>query len=267
MQKTIIYLIWICILIMSAVVVGAQPATPIPVQPPTGTPTPLPPTEPPTRTPTSEGPASIEALNEGTNVRAQPDITSDIVVKISPGTNYPILGRFFEWYQLSIPEAGGGTGWIHQSVIRVLGDENLIPDLNAAEIPTQDPIIEQRQQTSEAITATPGAVLTLTVLAQVTPTSDAPIPGNAGDVQSQIQSFGGTLPPTPIGGGAVNPNTVGDPNVLPTFTFPAETATPINLGELSVSNAEQAEGLPPIAPIMGLVALGGLGLFLTLLRR
>lgn len=242
-----------------------QQSTPIPVQPPTATATPPPPTEPPTRTPTSEGPASVEALNEGTNVRSQPDIGSEVVIQIAPGAQYPIIGRYFEWYQIEVRDASAGIGWIHQSVIRILGDERLIADLSVEQIPTDDPILEQRRLTAEAITATPGAVLTQTALA-LTPA--APSAGDGG-LQSQIQDFGGTLPPVAGNAGSIpNPNngTAGAPR-LPTFTFPAETPTPINLVEISVSNATDAEGLAPIVPIMVLMGIGFLGLIIALLRR
>ncbi len=233
----------------------AQLPTPIPVVPPTATPTNQPPTAEPTRTPTSEGPASARALNEGTNVRASPDITAERVGQIDPNEAYPVVGRYFEWYQLQFPESPSGIGWVHQSVIEILGDELRIPDLNAEQLPTVDPAIPNRQATDDAITQTPGGFLTLTAQAFITPegvfTAAPGIQGN----QSGPQSNSGA--PAFAGG------------QLPTYTFVNQTPTPIDVAAIRNSGAapDAGGGLPPIAPIVGLIGMGILGLLISALRR
>jgi hypothetical protein len=242
-----ILLVLIC-LAMVQPVMAQEPATPILVQPPTSTPSPLPPTEQPSRTPTSLGPASVEALSSPTNVRSQPDITAEIVGQIGPGQTYAVIGKRFEWYQIQFPDAPGGVGWVHQSVVQIRGDPNLIPDFS--EVPTENPTITSGRETAEAITRTPGGNLTLTAQARITPTgifTVAPQAGGAGD-----------NPNIPVSG---NP-------LLPTFTFPAVTATPLDLVALEgQAEASSDGGLPPIVLIVGLLGAGSLGLFISMVRR
>lgn len=220
------------------------PATPIPVIPPTFTPTNPPPTEPPTRTPTSLGPASAEALNPGTNVRVEPAIDADLVKQINPGTTYPILGRYFEWYQLQFPDSRTGVAWVHNSVVQVYGDPNLILDLSNSALPTQDPALLNAQATADVIVQTPGGELTVTaqVLAS---TPQAVTIGNTDPNAPQVPA-----------------------QAMPTFTFPAVTVTPINLAEIGAArNVAVGGGFPPIAPIAALFGVGGLGVLITLIRR
>lgn len=224
-----------------------QPATPIPVVPPTATPTLLPPTNPPTRTPTSQGPASVTPLEGAANVRAQPDINAERLGQIQVGQNYAVLGKYFEWYQIQFPDSPSGIGWVHQSVVQVLGDPNTIPDLTQSGLPTEDPILASRRQTLEVITITPGGVFTLTAEAQITPTGVFTLEG-----------------------GAPNPNAPQAQNlILPTFTFPPTTPTPIDLNTISRPGQTDASsgGMPPIVPIAALIGLGSLGLLITGLRR
>jgi hypothetical protein len=233
-------------LLMTTQASAQGPATPIPVNPPTSPASPPPPTEVPSRTPTSLGPASAEAVSEGTNVRAQPDITGERLGQISPGQAYPVRGRFFEWLQILFPESPSGIGWVHQSVVTILGDESLIPDLTAEQLPTEAPEIINARQTADILTQTPGGVLTITAQAFITPSGVFTVGPQAGDgPQAQNQ-------------------------ILPTFTFPAESATPIDLREIAgqpiVSTGDE-EGVPPLLPIAALIGLGGLGLMISIVRR
>ncbi|MFP4324263.1 MAG: SH3 domain-containing protein [Anaerolineales bacterium] len=234
----------------------AQLPTPILVVPPTVTPTALPPTPEPSATATSEGPASARALNEGTNVRASPDITAERVGQAGPNESYPIVGRYFEWYQVQFPESPSGIGWMHQSVMEILGDELRIIDLSVDDVPTVDPSITNRQGTADAITQTPGGFLTATAQFFITPEgvfTAAPGIGGAGNAGP---STGGNAPA--FAGGS-----------LPTYTFVNETPTPIDLTVLTERGAapDGTGNLPPIAPIVGLVGVGLLGLLISALRR
>jgi hypothetical protein len=190
----------------------------------------------------------VEALSSPTNVRSQPDITAEIVGQIGPGQTYAVIGKRFEWYQIQFPDAPGGVGWVHQSVVQIRGDPNLIPDFS--EVPTENPTITSGRGTAEAITRTPGGHLTLTAQARITPSGVFTVEPGAAAV--------GDNPNVPVSG---NP-------LLPTFTFPAMTATPLDLTSLSGQTETTAnEGLPPIIPIVGLLGLGSLGIFISILRR
>lgn len=232
-------------------VIAQQPtSTPVPVSLPSATPTNPPPTDTPTVTPTSQGPAVVEALTAQTNVRSQPDINSERVGQISPGQTFGVIGRYFEWLQINYPDnpSGSNIGWVHQSVVQVIGDEALIPNLAADEIPTENPVVLSERETQLAITATPGIFQTLTMQAFITPTGLFTVEGQPGSTDP--------LAGTP------------QPGILPTFTFPPFTDTPLPIADLTVPRTVvDSGGLPPIAPIMGLIGLGGIGLLISLLRR
>jgi len=252
MTNSVLFKRWLVIfaslLIMSTVqhTAAQGPSTPIPVKPPTATASQLPPTDLPSRTPTSMGPASIEAITDGTNVRSQPDIGSERVGQIFPGQNFTVLGRRFEWLQIIFSESPSGIGWVHESVVVIKGDENLIPDLTLEEVPTENPTIISGRETARAITATPGAILTLTALVQLTPNSITGPQAGVDDDAPQAENL-----------------------ILPTFTFPAETVTPIKLEIFSGRSSTRSggDGVPPILPILGLIGAGSLGLLLAFLRR
>ncbi|MBN1202354.1 MAG: SH3 domain-containing protein [Anaerolineae bacterium] len=222
-----------------------QTATPVQLEFPTPTPTQGPPTETPTRTPTSQGPAVVEAAFEETRVRAWPDIDDNILGTIYPGEFYAVLGRRFNWYQIEYPNSPSGTGWVYNEVVNLIGDEALIPDLEVEDIPTVDPNFSAAQETAAFITATPGAIFTLTAQVLITPTGVFTAePGEAAAP---------TLEP-------------GAP--LPTFTIPPFTNTPIIIPQAAESSSNDSEGgLPPIVPILALAALGLMGLLASFLRR
>ncbi len=224
---------------------GGATSTAAPVVLPTGSATPIPPTETPTRTPTDTGPAQAEAKNAGTNVRATADITSAIIGVIQPGTRYVIRGRYFEWYQIGFPDTPNGIGWIHQSVVNIIGDEASIPDLTSEELPTQDPFALAAEETLVALTQTPGGLLTATA-----------------ESQSQPENIFTQAP-------QVEAATLAPGQRLPTFTFPAFTPTPVPVADLRGGSIEVTddEAVPPLIPIAGLIAVGLAGLFISILRR
>jgi len=215
--------------------------TPVPLQFPTATGTPGPPTASPTRTPTSAGRPVAEALEDGTNVRAGPDISENRVGQIYPGTTYAILGRRFQWYWIEFPDSPSGTAWVHESVVKISGDTGQIQEVELESIPTIDPTFLAAQQTADAITATPGAMATLTAQAQITPT--------------------GIFTPEPGAGPTLAPG-----QALPTFTFPPYTVTPVIVPRTNPTSTTDT-GLPPLVLILALGALGLMGLLVSLLRR
>ncbi len=224
--------------------VARQDATATPAQLliPSETPTTTP-TVPPTRTPTVwQERARAEALNDNTNIRSEPDITASRVAQIFPGTAYDVLGKRFEWYQIVYPDAPTGFAWVHQSVVRISGNADLIPELAPEDIPTQDPAVLAEQQTLEAIQDTPGAAITLTAQMMITPT--------------------GVFTADPAGESPTPPGTP-----PPTLSPPAQTPTWMAIPKTSPAAESSEGGLPPIVPILALAGVGLLGLLVSVLRR
>ncbi|MCB9451812.1 MAG: SH3 domain-containing protein [Anaerolineaceae bacterium] len=213
----------------------------------------------PTRTPTPVGPVLLEAITEA-NVRAEADLESEKLGTIRAGDTYPILGRYFRWLQFQYDKSPNGTAWVFDELVTIVGDETTIPDLNVNALPTVDVAAVNATGTWEAITLTPGGLLTATAQARVLPApgSNLSSPGQGGD------------------------NGVALPQVLPTFTWPpdlaavGQTVTPVSgSGESLVTVTPSAgnisnplgDGMPPIAPILLLGGLGVLGLLIASIRR
>jgi hypothetical protein len=195
------------------------------------------------------GPALLEARNPDTNVRAEPDITANRLGQIQPGAQYVVRGRRFEWYQIDYPDTPTHIGWVHQSVVNIIGDASLIPEIDPALLPTTDPTLAARQETAIAATQTPGGLLTLTAQVLVTP-------------EGLFTTEPGIL--------GVNVSTLAPGERLPTFTFPPFTDTPISIQELQnvkVTPEDSPTGFPPIIPVLGLGALGLMGLLVGILKR
>lgn len=225
-------------------VVERQAPTSTPVQLVIPSPT-IPPTatEPPTRTPTEFlERAMAEALSDETNIRSDADINASRVAQIFPGTLYPVLGRRFEWYQIEFPNSPTGTAWVHQSVVAITGNADLIPDLTFEELPTVDPTFLAQQRTAEAVEGTPGAGATLTAIFMITPT---------GVFTAAPDESTPTPPGTPP----------------PTFSPPAITSTWVVIPNTNPTTAESEGGIPAIVPILALGAVGLMGLLVGFLRR
>jgi len=214
---------------------------------PTGTASPLPSTETPTRTPTVTGPALIEARNPDTNVRSGPDIGNDRLGQIQPEERYVVLGRRFKWLQIQFPNSPTGFGWVFEDVVNIIGDADQIPEISLEALPTTDPIIAAQQETLIAATLTPGGVLTLTAASFVTPE------GLFTTTQS-VEEQGRTLAPG---------------EVLPTFTYPPFTNTPVTISNLQPTDRTSSSSgdFAPAIPALGLIGLGLLGLIIGIFRR
>ncbi len=213
-----------------------------------------------TYTPTPPGPVLLEALTEA-NVRAQADPGAELLGTIRAGDVYPVIGRYYRWYQFQYDTSPSGTGWVFDELVQITGDESKILDLSDNALPTTDGTAVASTQTQEVITQTPGGILTATSASQV-----IPLPVEPGNVSAGVAPL------------SSDPGAVA---VLPTFTFPPDvppivpdsalrsdqildgtaTLTPNSL-EFSV-----AEGLPPLAPILILGGLGLLGLVISSIRR
>ncbi len=195
-----------------------------------------------TRTATPVGPALAEALVEGTNVRAGPDIAAERLGQINPGTTYPIMGRAegTRWYRIQFPDAPNGIAWVYEEVVSISGNVDAIPEIKTSTLPTVDVGRAQATQTIEALAQTPGALETATAAA-----------GIAGVV---------------VTGGPALPTSTLAP--LPTFTAPAgPVVQATTFIPQTTQTSDNGSDLPPIIPIIGLGVLGGLGLLISILRR
>lgn len=214
-------------------------------------------TNTPTRTPTVPGQALLEAKADAgdVNVRAEPDIDSDRIGSIRAGDTYPVLGRYFRWYQFQFDLSPSGRGWVFEELVNIQGDPSTILDLSVEALPTEDPVQAALTQTQEALTQTPGGILTATAEIRV-----LSVPGA---VVGEAASVDGGL--------------TGTPAALPTFTYPPNlvAAVPTALDSNPVTPTASpdfttltiSEGVPPIVPIIILGGLGLLGLAVSSLRR
>lgn len=196
----------------------------------------------PTRTATIVANNFIEARASDTNVRAGPDINAERVGLIYPGTQYRVIARRFEWYQIEFLESPTGSAWVHNSVVDLTGNAADIPEVDLEQISTIDPAFIAAQETARFVRETPGALATLTAAVEITPT------GVFTTSPDELRTL--------------------DPSAIPpTFTEPPYTNTPIVIPRGAPASTESSGGLPPIVPILALVALGLMGLLVGLLRR
>ena len=224
---------------------AAQVETPTPVQLqfPEATPTEMEQLSPtPTRTATIVANNFIEALSDETNVRAGPDIEAERVGLIYPGTQYRVIARRFDWFQIEFPQSPTGSAWVFSGVVNLIGNAADIPEIELDQIPTIDPGFLAAQATAEFVRETPGGLATLTAAVEITPT--------------------GVFTTSPEEGATLDPSAI-----PPTFTEPPYTNTPIVIPRGAPSNVGTPGGLPPIVPILALAALGLMGLLVSLLRR
>ena len=230
-------------------------ATPVRVIISTPTPIPLPEsiaTVTPSWTPTPIGPVLLEVKSGSgsVNVRAAPDLESDRLGTIETGTSYPVIGRYFRWIRFQYDLSPNGTGWVYDELVDIIGNESEIPEIDLSGEPTIDSAVAESSQTFEAITQTPGGVLTATAGARV-----LSVPTSQGN--EAIAQLSGT--------------------VLPTFTFPPDIpalapteALIVEITDVPDTNALDLESLnevPPLVPIVLLAGFGIIGLLVSALRR
>lgn len=195
-----------------------------------------------TWTPQPAAQVFLEALDEA-NVRAQADTDASRLGTIRAGELYVVTARYFEWYQFEYPPSPNGLGWVFGQLVNVTGDASTIPVLELDAQPTIDPRAVEMTSTMQAITQTPGGLLTAT--ANFNLQAGQPIQGSA---PQSMPTF--TYPPDVVSG----PPTAG-----PTPTMELEAA-----GTSDVSAT--AGGLPPIIPIAILLGFGLLGLIIGGIR-
>ena len=103
---------------VSAVLVTATPeqlqaATPTPGPAPSETPVPS------TRLQALESAGNV-------NVRARPDINSEVQGTIAFGTEYPVLRNYFRWYELIYEPSANGRAWVYGDLVTITGDQSRI---------------------------------------------------------------------------------------------------------------------------------------------
>ena len=213
-----------------------------------------------TYTPTPVGPVLLEAKTEA-NVRAEADPGAELLGTIRAGDVYAVIGRYYRWYQFQYDKSASGTGWVFDELVNITGDESKILDLSDNAVPTVDGTMVAATETQDAVTQTPGGILTVTAAAQV-----VPLPIESGNNSVTVPQ-NNALP--------------GDVSVLPTFTYPPDVplvapdsalkSDPSLLATATLAPNSLvfsiAEGLPPIAPILILGGLGLLGLVISSYRR
>ncbi len=209
-------------------------------------------TETPTRTPTPVGLVVLEAFTEA-NVRAEPDPESERLGTIRGGEIYTVLGRYFRWIQFQYDPSPNGRGWVFDELVTITGDTSAIPDLAEQTIPTVDPALLGSTQTLEAVTLTPGGILTATANARIIP---APVRVDTAIIAESTEA-------------------VNSLSALPTFTYPPDIsrgnindtveAQPTLIPENQA--VELANNIPPIVPILALGGIGILGLLVSSVRR
>lgn len=251
--------ILLCLLLILSTPVLGQEATPLRVEIITSTPLPLDESTPtPTYTPSPDvqSAALLQAKADAgeVNVRAQADIEADILGKIRFGDEYVITGRYFRWYQFRYPPAPNGIGWVFEELIEISGNQALIVDLSAIELPTSDPAMIAATETASVLLLTPGAILTANV--------------DPREVQGVV-AVGAEVQDAPV---------VINQTALPTFTPPAAIAAlstdiPVSGGdealneETATAQSTTRGDMPPIVPIAILGGLGLFGLVISALRR
>lgn len=84
-----------------------------------------------------DAPTTAEAVGQA-NLRAAPDVTSDLVGEIRAGARYPVIGRseFFPWLLLADPVTGQPIGWVFADLVRTQGSLSAVPFSTSVVNPT-----------------------------------------------------------------------------------------------------------------------------------
>ncbi len=192
------------------------------------------PTITPSFTPTPLPAARLQALDSAgnVNVRALPDIDSDLLGTIAHGTVYPVLRNYYRWYELRFDLSPSGRAWVYGDLVTIEGD------------PTQIERIDNL-----------GAVQLAAGFA------DSP------SDREQAGASPRTIEIATVEAGGARAVEVVEETPLPTFTPPA--TQPPFVDQLEFAEAEDRRwlNLPPLAPILVFAGLGFVGLLIGLLRR
>ena len=183
-------------------------------------------------TPTPLPAARLQALQSAgnVNVRALPDIESDLIGTIAHGSVYPVLRNYYRWYELQFDLSPNRRAWVYGDLVTIEGDTSRIE------------VIEIFDQ----VFSTDGA-------------AGAPVDASGRNPR--------TIDIATVEFDEARAVEVVDATALPTFTPPATQPPFVN--QIAIVEAEDASllDLPPLVPILLLGGLGLTGLFVSLLRR
>ena len=195
----------------------------------------LAPTITPSFTPTPLPAARLQALQSAgnVNVRALPDIESDLLGTIAHGSLYPVLRNYYRWYELRFELSPNGRAWVYGDLVTIEGDLSVIEvidNLDAVALPGGLALtgVEDDEQAG----ANPRTIEIATVEA---------------DAASAVE--------------------VVDATPLPTYTPPATQPPFVHQLEIVEASEPRLLNLPPLVPILALAGLGFAGLLISLLRR
>jgi len=197
---------------------------------------PLAPTITPSHTPTPLPAARLQALRTAgnVNVRALPDIESDLLGTIAHGRVYPVLRNYYRWYELGFDLSPNGRAWVYGDLVTIEGD--------AAQIE----VIE----TLDQVISPGGTTGSLT-----------------GEQNPAIDARPRSIDIATVEADAARAVEVVDATPLPTFTPPATQPPFVQQLEITEPGSPHRRDLPPIVPILALAGLGFAGLVIGLLRR
>ena len=123
----------------------------------------------PTLSPTPDVPqVFLEAVEApaNINVRNFPDSTGGRLGSLEPATQYLVTGRYFSWYQFEYETSPTGVAWVFGTLVRIIGDENLIPLIDPNTVPTEDSPGAFETATAQALLLTPDIANTATAQAR-----------------------------------------------------------------------------------------------------
>ncbi|MCY4537764.1 MAG: SH3 domain-containing protein [Chloroflexi bacterium] len=242
----------ICILAAPNVVVGAQAqrtSTPITVRLVTATPPgvePFPPTVTSLPTATSPGPTFLQAPETAgnINVRAGPDLESEVLGTISFGAIYPALRRYFQWYELRYEPSPSGRAWVYGELVEVTGDLDNIQ------------VVDDFADIS------------------IVPDGNSNLEADDGGAAAVAGGDSRVLVISTEDGAARRSVTERRASPLPTFTRPPDLPSTIPTGDIDQPthdeagiNSDRRSEFPPFFPIVMLAGFGLVGLLINLIRH
>lgn len=217
---------------------GGADATPVRANLVTATPEDaqaLAPTITPSYTPSPLPAARLQALQSAgnVNVRALPDIESDLLGAIAHGTLYPVLRNYYRWYELRFELSPNGRAWVYGDLVTIEGDSSVIEVIDNL----------------DAVGLTAGLAT------------------NGGQSAGEAGASPRTIEIATAEADAASAVEVLDATPLPTFTPPATQPPFAHQLEVVEAADPPLPNLPPLVPILGLAGLGFLGLLISMLRR
>ncbi len=198
-------------------------------------------------TATLPGPTFLQApaTAGNINVRAAPDLESEVLGTISFGALYPALRRYFQWYELRYEPSPNGRAWVYGELVDVTGDLSNIQVVdNFADI-SVIPVADNSLETGggEAVAAAAddeSRVLVISTEAGAARRADA------GRRASPLPTF--TRPPDL-------------PAIMPTGSAGQPTE------DENRADPEGRSGIPPLLPILMLAGFGAVGLLINMIRQ